>query len=168
MRTLPQRRCPYCAGKNIAQQRPDTITSGTPRTLYYCSSCLRTCSATRQPPPGPMENAHCPRGARACSPYRRGREQRGDAPVWCKQKEALALARAAPWRKKTLLWFALTQQVVPQRIAGDALDTRVQKNVAPDESPGWTRVVRERAPRFLWDLPWGRKNRKMLKKAMRL
>src|SRR5262245_28614283 len=168
MMTLPQRRCPYCAGKNIAQQRPYTLTSGTPRTLYYCSSCLRTCSATRQPPPGPMENAHCPRGARACSPYRRGREQRGDAPVWCQQKEDLSLARAAPWRKKTLRLFALPQQFLHQRSEGAALDTRVKQTVVPDESQGWTMGLMDRAPRFLWDMHGGRQNRTMWKKAMGL
>ena len=44
--TLTQRRGPYCTGKNIEQQRTYTIKSGTPRTMYHCSSCTRTFSET--------------------------------------------------------------------------------------------------------------------------
>ena len=48
--TLTQRRCPYCDGKNVEQQRTYTIKSGTPRTMYHCASCLRTFSETRHTP----------------------------------------------------------------------------------------------------------------------
>jgi transposase-like protein len=48
--TLTQRRCPYCDGKNVEQQRTYTIKSGTPRTMYHCASCPRTFSETRHTP----------------------------------------------------------------------------------------------------------------------
>ena len=48
--TLIQRRCPYCDGKNVEQQRTYTIKSGTPRTMYYCSACTRTFSETSHTP----------------------------------------------------------------------------------------------------------------------
>jgi hypothetical protein len=78
------------------------------------------------------------------------------------------LARAAEWRKKTLLLFALTHQFLRQLIEGDELYTKVHKKVAPDESQGWTVVLMDRATRFLWDMHCGRKDRKMFKKAMGL
>src|SRR4030095_11497161 len=99
---------------------------------------------------------------------RRGWHQRGDTPLWSQQKQYLSLARATQWRKKTLLLFALTHQFLLQMIEGDELYTRVHKNMAPDESPGWTIVLMERATRFLWDMHCGRKERKMFKKAMGL
>jgi hypothetical protein len=64
--------------------------------------------------------------------------------------------------------FALTHQFLHQLIEGDELYTRVKKNVAPDESQGWTVVLMDRATRFLWDMHCGRKDRKMFKKAMGL
>src|SRR5207253_6391924 len=70
--------------------------------------------------------------------------------------------------KQTLLLYALTHQFLYQVIEGDELYTRVKKNVAPDESQGWTIVLMDRATRFLWDMQCGRKDRKMFKKAMRL
>jgi hypothetical protein len=64
--------------------------------------------------------------------------------------------------------LVLPHQLLPQLIEGDALYTRVKQNGAPDESQGWTMVLLDRATRFLWDIPWGRKDRKLLKKAMGL
>jgi hypothetical protein len=64
--------------------------------------------------------------------------------------------------------FALTHQFLQQLIEGDELDTRVKKNVAPDESQGWTIGLMDRATRFLWDIQCGRQDRKLLKKAMGL
>jgi hypothetical protein len=99
---------------------------------------------------------------------RRSRHQRSHAPLWCKQKQYLSLARATQWRKKTLLLFALTHQFLQQIIEGDELYTRVNKKVAPDASQGWTIVLMDRATRFIWDMHCGRKDRKLFKNAMRL
>jgi hypothetical protein len=33
--------------------------------------------------------------------------------------------------------------------------------MAPEESQGWTIVLMDRATRFLWDMPCGRKDRKI-------
>jgi len=46
--------------------------------------------------------------------------------------------------------------------------TRVKKNVAPDQSQGWTIVLMDRATRFLWEMHCGRKERKLFKHAMQL
>jgi len=64
--------------------------------------------------------------------------------------------------------FALTHQFLQQIIEGDELYTRVKKNVAPDESQGWTIVLMDRATRFLWEMHCGRKDRKLFKQAMHL
>jgi len=55
-----------------------------------------------------------------------------------------------------------------QLIEGDELYTRVKKKVAPDQSQGWTIVLMDRATRVLWDMPCGRKERKLFKQAMQL
>jgi hypothetical protein len=64
--------------------------------------------------------------------------------------------------------FALTHQFVQQLIEGDELYTRVHKNMAPDESQGWTIVLMDRATRFMWDMHCGRKERQLFKEAMGL
>jgi hypothetical protein len=64
--------------------------------------------------------------------------------------------------------FALAHQFLQQLIEGDELYTRVKKNVAPDQSQGWTIVLMDRATRFLWAMQCGRKDRKLFKNARRL
>ena len=64
--------------------------------------------------------------------------------------------------------FALPPQGLPQRIAGDELYTRGHTKVAPDESHGWTRVWMDRATGLMWDMPCGRRERTVCKKALRL
>src|SRR6266511_1531884 len=59
--------------------------------------------------------------------------------------------------KKALLLYALTPQFLQQVIKGDELYTRVQKNVAPDNSQGWTLVLMDRATRFIGEMGCGRK-----------
>jgi hypothetical protein len=53
-------------------------------------------------------------------------------------------------------------------IEDDELYTRVTKKVALDESQGWTMVLMGRATRFIWDMPCGRKERKLFKNTRRL
>jgi helix-turn-helix, Psq domain len=70
--------------------------------------------------------------------------------------------------KQTLLLSAVTHQFLSQVIEGDALYTRVRKNVAPDESKGWTIVLMDRATRFMWAMGCGRKDRQLFTQAIRL
>jgi len=69
--------------------------------------------------------------------------------------------------KETLLLYALLHQFLQLIIEGDEVYTRVEKNVPPDESLGWTIVLMDRASRFLWELKCGGKDRALFKKALR-
>jgi len=46
-------------------------------------------------------------------------------------------------------------------------DTKVQKNVPPDPSPGWTILLLDRASRFIWEIDCGKKDRKLFQKALK-
>ena len=52
-------------------------------------------------------------------------------------------------------------------VEADEAYTKVQKNVPPDRSRGWTIVLLDRASRFIWELQCGKKDRKLLKKAIK-
>jgi len=51
--------------------------------------------------------------------------------------------------KQTLLLYALLHTYLQLIIEGDEVYIRVNKNVPPDESLGWTIVLMDRASRFL-------------------
>jgi hypothetical protein len=45
--------------------------------------------------------------------------------------------------------------------------TKVQKNVPPDQSLGWTILLMDRASRFIWALDCGKKDRRLFQKAIK-
>ena len=67
--------------------------------------------------------------------------------------------------EKTPAAVRVPPQCLHQLSAGDALETRVKTPVAPDASPGWTLVWRERATRVRWARPCGRHDRTMCQQA---
>jgi len=52
-------------------------------------------------------------------------------------------------------------------IEGDEAYTKVQKNVPPEQSPGWTILWLDRASRFIWEIDCGKKDRKLFQKAIK-
>ena len=48
--TLPQRRCPSCDGKHVAEHRIYTLQGGAPRTRDHGACCERALSAPSPPP----------------------------------------------------------------------------------------------------------------------
>jgi hypothetical protein len=69
--------------------------------------------------------------------------------------------------KPTLFLYSLAHEFLQLVIEGDEIYTKVEKNVSPDESSGWTILLLERASRFIWELKCGRKKRKLFKKAIK-
>lgn len=63
--------------------------------------------------------------------------------------------------------YAMLHNYLELIIEGDEVYTRVEKNVPPDESRGWTIALIDRASRFLWELRCGKKNRKLFLKALK-
>ena len=61
------------------------------------------------------------------------------------------------WERKfidlyqVLYLYALVHEFLELVIEGDEAYTKVQKNVSPDQSPGWTILLMDRASRFIWE-----------------
>ena len=68
--------------------------------------------------------------------------------------------------KDTLLLYSLTHTFVEMVIEGDELYTKVNKNVPPSESEGWTISLMDRASRFIWELSCDKKQESLFLQAM--
>jgi hypothetical protein len=68
--------------------------------------------------------------------------------------------------KKVLFLFALAHEFLKMVIEGDELYTKVNKNVAAEDSQGWTIILMERASRFLWVMQCSKKDKRLFKKAI--
>jgi len=63
--------------------------------------------------------------------------------------------------------YAVVHEFLVSVIEGDEAYTKVQKNVPPDQSPGWTILLMDRASRFIWALECGKKDRKLFTKVIK-
>lgn len=68
---------------------------------------------------------------------------------------------------ETLFLYSLTHEFLKPVIEGDELYTKVNRNVPPDQSAGWTIVLTDRASRFIWELRCGRKDRRLFENVVR-
>jgi len=66
-----------------------------------------------------------------------------------------------PW-----LIYSVLPAFFTQRIEGDEVYTKIGKSVPPEDSEGWTIVLRDRATRFIWALTCGKKDRDLLLSAI--
>src|SRR3954465_8132086 len=68
---------------------------------------------------------------------------------------------------RVLLLYAVVHEFLESVIEGEEAYTKVQKNVPPEQSRGWTILLMDRASRFIWALDCGKKDRRLLKKAIK-
>ena len=68
---------------------------------------------------------------------------------------------------RVLFLYTLVHEFLELVIEGDEAYTKVHQNVPPDQSPGWTILLMDRASRFIWALDCGKKDRKLFKKAIK-
>ena len=68
--------------------------------------------------------------------------------------------------KDALLLYSLTHTFVEMIIEGDELYTKVNKNVPPSESEGWTISLMDRASRFIWELTCDKKQEALFLQTM--
>ena len=161
-------RCVDCGGKEVDIGRTYTLKQGEQRTIYYCPAGDRSFSETRNTPLAYLKTPISV-VVHVLSALTEGMGINAAARLYGVSKNSIyRWQERLSGVKQTLLLYALTHQFLHQVIEGDELYTRVRKNVAPDESKGWTIVLMERATRFMWDMHCGRKDRKMFNKAMGL
>jgi hypothetical protein len=67
---------------------------------------------------------------------------------------------------QVLFLSALVHEFLELVIEGDEAYTKVQKNVPPEQSPGWTIRLLDRASRFIWEIDCGKKERQLFQKAI--
>ena len=161
-------RCGDCGGKEVAIGRTSTLKQGEQRTIYYCSACDRSFSETRNTP---LAYVKTPISVvvHVLAALTEGMGIHAAARLYGVSKNSIyRWQERLSGVKQTLVLSALTHQLLHHVIEGDALYTRVRKNVAPDESKGWTIVLMDRATRFMWAMGCGRKDRKLFTQAIRL
>lgn len=87
----------------------------------------------------------------------------------CYSKETiLSWERRFPALHGVRFLSTLVHECLALVIEGDDAYTNVKKHVPPDQSPGWTRLLIDRASRFMGALDCGKKDRRIFKKARKI
>ena len=158
--------CPGCASTNVHPHTRYTTRSQGPRTVYHCRGCDIYYSETFATPIAGL-TPPLSRIIKILKARSEGMSLNATARTFnVSKKSVIDWERRLAALKPTLMLYSVLHEFIHQEIEGDELYTKVDKNVPPSVSEGWTIVLMERGSRFLWELHCGRKDKQLFEKAL--
>src|SRR2546422_1025084 len=160
-------KCPVCHSSDMKYHSPYTTKNHDGRVIYKCASCLDDFSETKKTL---MEGVKTPVSViwQVLKARTEGMGFNAAARTFEKAKNTiLAWERKCLDLQQVLFLYALVHECLEGVIEGDEAYTKVQKNVPPDQSRGWTILLMDRASRFIWALDCGKKDRRLFQKAIK-
>jgi transposase-like protein len=160
-------KCPVCHSSDIHYYSPYTTKNHGGRVIYKCDTCPAYFSETKNTL---LEGLKTPVSViwQVIKARTEGMGLNAATRTFEKAKNTiLAWERKFTELHQVLFLYALVHEFLALVIEGDEAYTKVQKNVPPDQSPGWTIWLIDRASRFIWALDCGKKERKLFQKAIK-
>jgi transposase-like protein len=160
-------KCPVCHSSDIRYHSPYSTKSHGDRVIYKCEHCPIYFSETKKTL---MEGLKTPVSViwQVLKARTDGMGLNAAARTFEKAKNTiLAWERKFSHLHQVLFLYALVHEFLALVIEGDEAYTKVQKNVPPDQSRGWTILLMDRASRFIWELECGKRDRKLFHKAIK-
>ena len=164
---LLQLKCPVCHSADIQYHSLYTIKNHGSRVMYKCATCPACFSETKNTL---LEGLKTPVSViwQVVKARTEGMGLNAAARTFEKAKNTiLAWERKFLDLHQVLFLYALVHEFLALVIEGDEAYTKVQKNVPPDQSSGWTILLLDRASRFIWEIECGKKDRKLFHKAIK-
>ncbi len=165
---LLQITCPTCKSSVFQYHTTYATQHHGSRIIYKCASCLDYFSETKKTF---MEGLKTPVSViwQVLKARTEGMGLNAAARTFEKAKNTiLAWERKFVDLHRVLFLYAVVHEFLASVIEGDEAYTKVQKNVPPDQSRGWTILLMDRASRFIWALDCGKKDRRLFKKAIKI
>jgi transposase-like protein len=158
--------CPSCASHKVRTHTRYTTQQYGSRMIYHCQACDIYYSETFATPIARLTTPI----SRIIQILKARSEGMGlnatSRTFGVSKKSVIDWERRLAALKPTLMLYALLHEFIHQEIEGDELYTKVDKNVPPLDSEGWTIVLMERGSRFLWELHCGRKDQQLFEQAL--
>jgi transposase-like protein len=160
-------KCPVCRSADIQYHSPYPTKNHGSRVMYKCAICPASFSETKNTL---LEGLKTPVSViwHVLKARTEGMGLNAAARTFDKAKNTIL-----SWERKfvdlhrVLFLYALVHEFLASVIEGDEAYTKVQKNVPPDQSRGWTILLMDRASRFIWALDCGKKDRKLFQKTVK-
>src|SRR5256884_9521170 len=163
---LLQMKCPTCHSAALQYHTTYATQHYGRRIIYKCENCPTYFSETKKTL---MEGLKTPVSViwQVLKARTEGMGFNAAARTFEKAKNTiLAWERKFIDLHQVLFLYALVHEFLELVLEGDEVYTKVQKNVPPDQSLGWTILLMDRASRFIWALDCGKKDGRLFKKAM--
>ena len=163
---LLRRKCPACHSSDIHHHSPYTTKSHGSRVMYKCDTCQAYFSETKNTL---LEGLKTPVSViwQVIKARTEGMGLNAATRTFEKAKNTiLAWERKCLALHQVLFLYALVHEFLELVRAGDEAYPKVQKNVPPDQSPGWTILLLDRASRCIWEIDCGKKERQLFHKAI--
>ena len=159
-------RCPDCHVENIRFDYEYNTTSNGCRKMFLCQDCGASFSETKNTFLAGIEKPASTIWS-AINARTEGVSLNATCRVFNIAKNTLL-----SWERKfnaiyrTLLIYSMVHAYIEMVIEGDEFYTKVNKNVPPEESEGWTIVLMDRATRFIFEISCGKKDGSFFRKAI--
>ena len=158
--------CPGCTSNDVHFHTHYTTRHNGLRTIYHCRNCDIFYSETFATPIAGLRTP-LSRIIEVLKARSEGMSLNATTRTFSVSKK-----RVIDWEvrlaelKPSLMLYSLLHEFIHQEIEGDELYTKVDKNLPPSVSEGWTIVLMERSSRFLWELHCGRKDKQLFEQAL--
>lgn len=158
--------CPYCHSENTKISRKYETKNNGERTIHSCQDCGASFSETYGTPIADLTTP-LSEVAKVLKARMEGMGLNAAERVFgFTKKTILNWERRLASLQETLFLYALVHEFLQIEIEGDELYTKVNRNLPPSESGGWTIVLLERANRFIWTLKCGQKEQRLFLEAI--
>ena len=159
--------CPCCASNEVYPHTRYTTQGHGQRTIYHCPRCDIYFSETFATPIAGLKTP-LSRIITILKARSDGMSLNATARTFSVSKKSVIdwERRLGGAKTNPLCSMPCSMSLFTPEIEGDELYTKVEQNVTPSASEGWTIVLMERASRFLWELHCGRKNQQLFEKAL--
>ena len=159
--------CPNCMSENVRFDYKYNTASNGFRKMLLCRDCGSSFSETKNTF---MEGIKSPISTiwKVINARTEGLSFNSTCRVFDIAKNTLLV-----WERKfftlyrTLFIYSMAHTFIQMVIERDEFYTKVDQNVPPEESSGWTIVLMDRASRFLWEMSCGKKDRSLFEKAIK-
>jgi transposase-like protein len=160
-------KCPICHSTDVQPHSSYTTKNYGGRVVYKCDTCPAYFSETKNTL---LEGLKTPVSViwQVIKARTEGMGLNAAARTFEKAKNTiLAWERTFIDLHQVLFLYALVHEFLVLVIEGDEAYTKVQKNVPPEQSSGWTILLMDRASRFIWEIDCGKKERQLFQKAIK-
>ena len=163
---LLEMNCPDCSSSHIRVHTTYQTKSYGLRRLYECRDCCAYFSETKNTP---VEDLKKPLSLVWNVLHARTEGMGVNATA---RTFGISTNTVRDWERRcadlqpVLFLYALVHQFLQVVLEGDEAYTKVEKNVPPDQSQGWTLLLMDRASRFIWMLECGKKDRQLFTQAI--